>query len=113
MFDKFHNRLRIDAVLVAETGLHIGAGEDSYQPTAINGSVLRDASGQPYIPGSSLKGVLRAFLASVLDDPIESVVTRDLGDKDKRDRWKEHNEADDIQMAKYIETKSTVTERLF
>ena len=113
MFDKFYNHLRIDAVLITETGLHIGAGEDSYEPTAPNGSVLRDATGLPYIPGSSLKGVLRAFLASVLDEPVVSAVTEELGDKGKRDRWKENKQSADVLLAWHIERESTISERLF
>jgi len=55
-------QFRLDATLRAITGLHIG-GESG--KAAIGGTdlpVVRDASGRPYVPGSSLKGKLRALL---------------------------------------------------
>ena len=115
MFDRFQNRIRIDATLAVESGLHIGAGEDSFQPTAINGAVLKNASGQPYIPGSSLKGVLRAYLAAVMDEPGKSSVTDSLGTKDDREKWKDNAKGDDkdMMLAQHIEEQSTLTERLF
>lgn len=41
---------------------------------AVQGSLLKNALGYPYIPGSSLKGVLRSFLESVqsgMDDVVQ------------------------------------------
>lgn len=60
--------LRLD--LVVNTPLHIGSGEDEASANAVSGeekapsvqSVLRDCADNPYIPGSTLKGVLRRAL---------------------------------------------------
>jgi len=52
-----------DFRLTCQTGLHIGAGKN----VDFAGSdlpVVRDASGRPFIPGSSLRGVLRAGIES-------------------------------------------------
>jgi CRISPR-associated RAMP protein (TIGR02581 family) len=68
LFNKFINKVAITAELLAVSSLYIGAGQDSYSPTAINGEFLKDPFGRVYIPGSSLKGVLRAFLSSVQDE---------------------------------------------
>lgn len=58
-FSRFHNRLRLTGLLVLETGLRVGAGsEDSV--VGADMPVVRDAWGRPFIPGASLKGVLRA-----------------------------------------------------
>ena len=58
-YSKFHNRLCLTGSLVLETGLSIGAGsEDSVIGADI--SVVRDAWGKPFVPGSSFKGILRA-----------------------------------------------------
>ncbi|MDR1157415.1 MAG: CRISPR-associated RAMP protein [Oscillospiraceae bacterium] len=65
MFDQFYNRLSLTTELVAVTALHVGAGQDAFQPTAVQGAVMKDVRGQPYLPGSSLKGVLRSFLESI------------------------------------------------
>jgi CRISPR-associated RAMP protein (TIGR02581 family) len=115
MFDRFINHLRIDATLIVETGLHIGAGEDSFKPTEPNGSVLKDVNEQPYIPGSTLKGDLRSYFASVQGEPVESDIVKELGKKTDRDAWKEKNKSDnkELALAQHIEKASTMTERLF
>lgn len=71
-FETLLNRIRFEGQLITTTGLRIGAGRD----TDVAGHdlpVMRDASGQPFIPGSSFKGVLRASLEaafrSISDDP--------------------------------------------
>ncbi len=58
-FARFHNRLRLTGTLVLETGVRVGTGtEDVVIGAEI--PVVRDAWGRPFIPGASLKGVLRA-----------------------------------------------------
>jgi CRISPR-associated RAMP protein (TIGR02581 family) len=58
-FAQFYNRLHLTGALVLDTGIRIGAGsEDSILGADI--SVVRDAWARPFIPGSSLKGILRA-----------------------------------------------------
>ncbi len=48
--------------LLARTGLHIGAGAESVSIAASDNPVIRDPlTRKPYIPGSSLKGKLRAL----------------------------------------------------
>ncbi|ADL43505.1 CRISPR-associated RAMP protein, Csm3 family [Caldicellulosiruptor obsidiansis OB47] len=46
----------------AVTGLHIGEGNNSLEIGGIDNSVIKDAEGKPYIPGSSLKGKMRALM---------------------------------------------------
>jgi CRISPR-associated RAMP protein (TIGR02581 family) len=53
-----------DYRLTCQTGLHIGAGK-SVDFAGSDLPVLRDASGRPFIPGSSLRGVLRAGIESL------------------------------------------------
>ena len=67
MFHKFYNRVIILGTLIAKTALYIGSGQDSYMPSGVQGALLKDAFSQPYIPGSSIKGVLRSFLESIQD----------------------------------------------
>lgn len=64
-FDTFQNRLFISGELVMLTPLRIGTGQttDATQPDQ---AVLKDSIGRPLIPGSSLKGVLRSHVESVL-----------------------------------------------
>lgn len=68
-FSRFHNRMALEGTLKLEAGLRIASGaSDSVIGADI--SVIRDALGRPFIPGSSFKGALRATverLARTLD----------------------------------------------
>jgi CRISPR-associated protein Csm3 len=45
------------------SGLHIGGGDDTMRIGGIDNQVIKDINtGQPYIPGSSLKGKMRSLL---------------------------------------------------
>lgn len=64
-FDSLHNRWRITGDLITRTAMRIGVGRD----TDVAGHdlpVMRDAIGRPFIPGSSLKGVLRSSIEALL-----------------------------------------------
>lgn len=53
----------LEATLVLETGLHIGAGDGEIHIGGIDNPVIKHpVSGEPYIPGSSLKGKIRSLL---------------------------------------------------
>lgn len=53
----------LEATLVLKTGLHIGAGDSEIHIGGIDNSVIKHpVSGEPYIPGSSLKGKIRSLL---------------------------------------------------
>lgn len=65
-FDKFASRTTIRGDLIAETGLHIGVGGSSIDPSATDSPVIRDSRGRPFIPGSSLKGAIRSHLEKLL-----------------------------------------------
>ena len=56
-FATLDNRLIIQARLVMDSALHIGSGEES---GSVDAGIVLDRDGHPYIPGSSLKGVLRS-----------------------------------------------------
>jgi CRISPR-associated RAMP protein (TIGR02581 family) len=108
MFNEFKNRVRLDAELITRTPLFIGANSDSFKPTAINGACVKDAYGNPYIPGSSLKGVLRAFCESLCGDKATSDVAKNFKNKEDRAEYK-----DPKDLATEISKESTDVERLF
>jgi CRISPR-associated protein Csm3 len=68
-------KLILEATLHCETGLHIGAGKGSLEIGGADNPVVKDAFGRPYVPGSSLRGRIRALLeqASGLAIPSELV----------------------------------------
>jgi CRISPR-associated protein Csm3 len=68
-------KLILDGELHCETGLHIGAGKGSLEIGGADNPVIKDSFGRPYVPGSSLRGRLRALLehADGLVSPEELV----------------------------------------
>lgn len=65
MFDTFKNRLVITGTLTTITALRISAGR-STEPIGSDLPVIKDAFGNPLIPGSSFKGAMRSRLESFL-----------------------------------------------
>ncbi|AEM74979.1 CRISPR-associated RAMP protein Csx7 [Caldicellulosiruptor acetigenus] len=66
LFDKFENRYIIKGIITNLNPIHIGAGGASFNPLEVDNRIVRYAStNEPYIPGSSLKGVLRSFFEQI------------------------------------------------
>lgn len=65
--------------LTCRTGLHIGTGK-SADLTGSDQPVMRDRSGRPLVPGSSLRGVMRAGIESFCNtlelDAVRSLVEK-------------------------------------
>jgi CRISPR-associated protein Csm3 len=60
---KLLGKFRLEAILVVETGLHIGGGAGNLDIGGLDHPVARDPITQfPYLPGSSIKGKLRSIL---------------------------------------------------
>lgn len=58
-----HEVRTITGVIEVVTGLHIGAGKETVEIGGIDNPVVKHPhTGEPYIPGSSLKGKLRSLL---------------------------------------------------
>lgn len=66
MFDKLEDKYIITGILRCTTGIFIGGNSNAFEPHAIDNIVIKDSRGLPFIPGSSLKGVLRSYLERVL-----------------------------------------------
>ena len=65
MFDTFESRLTLKGTLVTRSGFRIGSGR-STEPVGTDLPLLKDALERPFIPGSSLKGVLRSQVERVV-----------------------------------------------
>src|SRR5215467_9586898 len=59
---KLIGKLILEGELHCETGLHVGAGKGSLEIGGSDNPVIKDSSGRPYVPGSSLRGKLRSLL---------------------------------------------------
>jgi CRISPR-associated RAMP protein (TIGR02581 family) len=64
-YQAFQTRVKLVGTLTLLSGLHIGQGR-ALEPAASELPVLKDWGGRPFIPGSSLKGVLRSNLEAWL-----------------------------------------------
>ncbi len=71
-FTRFTSRLRLVGTLRLVTSLRIGAGRGDNLKAGTDISVVKDATGTPYIPGSSFKGALRAQAEALLRTLDES-----------------------------------------
>ena len=60
---KLESRIIYKGRIVLKTGLHIGSGQGNSQTDS---AVVKGQDGEPYIPGSSLKGVIRSHLERLL-----------------------------------------------
>jgi CRISPR-associated protein Csm3 len=68
----------LTSTLVLKTGLHIGGGGETLDIGGIDKPVIRDPlTRQPYLPGSSIKGKLRAILERLLEKPLNRKGSRD------------------------------------
>jgi len=65
LLDTLDNRLIFTGELICHTAARIGSGR-SNEPVGTDLPVIKDAPGKPFIPGSSLKGVLRTYVESVV-----------------------------------------------
>lgn len=94
----FKGKYIISCDLKLETGLHIGEGQNSIEIGGVDNAVIKDAEGVPYIPGSSLKGKMRALLefaeGKIKKDDL--IITK--GEVGKSDRIRMHM-CDDLSCA--------------
>lgn len=65
-FNKICGRLCVEMTGRLASPLSIGSGEDEYT----DGDVVTDAQGEPYIPGTSLAGVMREYANAVKGDSM-------------------------------------------
>src|ERR1700756_4058257 len=72
---KLIGKLILEGDMTCETGLHVGAGKGSLEIGGSDNPGVKDAFGRPYVPGSSLRGKIRALLeqSSGLAVPSELV----------------------------------------
>ena len=69
---KLIGKLILEGDLHCETGLHIGAGKGSLEIGGADNPVVKDSFGRPYVPGSSLRGRLRALLEQAMGMAVPS-----------------------------------------
>lgn len=110
---QFWGKLIYQCVLEVETGLHIGGGSETLTIGGLDHPVIRDPlTNCPYLPGSSIKGKLRAILERFLNRPVNR--------RGSRDTWR--YESDDLidgyseingQYIKFIGANTCEVSRVF
>ncbi|NUM77531.1 hypothetical protein HUU40_24480, partial [candidate division KSB1 bacterium] len=130
--DAFENRYRIQGLLTATAPLHVGTGEDrpddlprkdqpdNEEPPRIS-EIARDFSGMPYLPGSSLRGVVRhyllqifgAFLAGIARDPDFENGSFEIIDQDQQRRRIKFKDLDQAGQVIYLQRYASLLEQLF
>ena len=64
---QLHARVFITGNIKVRTGLHIGGSDNAFSIGGVDNPVIKDQlTGQPYIPGSSLRGKMRSWLEKAL-----------------------------------------------
>jgi CRISPR-associated protein Csm3 len=79
--NKLTNKITIKGFIICETGLRIGGNKSSLEIGGLDLNVIKSAAGEPFLPGSSLKGKLRTLLSKVRgweraeqdEEPIKSL----------------------------------------
>ncbi len=82
MNNKFKNRWRIEGTLTTNSPLHIGSGSTTTRKEIKNeeteiAAVITDCKNKPYLPGTTLKGNLRACLEKTKQD--KKIIEKLLG----------------------------------
>lgn len=84
LFDKFENQTIVKGELICIDPICIGSSKkDSLNPISVDNSVLKDNTGNPVIPGSSIKGVVRSYFESVIRTVDKENGACDVMDKKK------------------------------
>ncbi len=78
---ELEGKIIIKGKIIAETGLHIGGNKATKRIGELDNPVIKDGTGKPYIPGSSLKGKIRSMLAK--KEGSYAVSKKDLSEADK------------------------------
>lgn len=123
MFDRITRQCTLEGHIVAQSALHVG----TERVTALVGTdhpVLRNASGQPFIPGASIKGALRSYLEAyargvsgedeswVACSPVGVDTDRCISDNDLR-TLKRQALADDVDLADTLWERTCLLCRTF
>src|SRR5471030_508385 len=69
---KLIGKLSLEGEMKRETGMHVGAGKGSLEIGGSDNPVVKDAHGRPYVPGSSLRGRIRALLEQATGQAVPS-----------------------------------------
>ena len=92
---KLIGKLILEGEMHCETGLHVGVGKGSLDIGGADNPVVKDAHGRPYVPGSTLRGRIRALLEQATGMAIPSELVFISKRKGQEVRIHQSDRADD------------------
>jgi CRISPR-associated protein Csm3 len=107
-------KLTLTCQLTAKTGLHIGGGGENLDIGGLDKPVIRDPlTKYPYLPGSSIKGKLRATLERLLKKPLNRTGGSGTWRYESDDLVDGFSEVEAGQFIRYEGAKTCQISRLF
>jgi CRISPR-associated protein Csm3 len=107
-------KVTLNCQLTAKTGLHIGGGNENLDIGGLDKPVIRDPlTKYPYLPGSSIKGKLRATLERLLNKPLNRRGSRDTSRYESDDLADGFTEVERDHFIKYDGARTCEISRLF
>lgn len=101
-----HGHITISGIITCKSGIFIGGADDTIQIGGIDKNVVRNPlTGEPYIPGSSLKGKLRSITEKIVKDTNNYPLLAKRpgggkGDKVWRHECDDYNEAKNCKLCR-------------
>ncbi len=99
-FQALHCRVQFSGKIICKTALHIGSNQ-SVEVDQVDNPVMLDINKNPFIPGSSLKGMLRVTLESLLrgiaEEHWQKLACNVLDEmhqcisREDKEKWQEHD----------------------
>lgn len=90
-------KISVKGDLILKSPLLIGDGAGETADNFRDVHVLKNRQGKPFIPGTSLCGVLREWLENIAPDSVKEI----FGDNDDKDGMQSSIQLDDIALADY------------
>ncbi|MDB9308412.1 type III-A CRISPR-associated RAMP protein Csm3 [Aphanizomenon sp. CS-733/32] len=107
-------KVTLKCQLTAKTGLHIGGGGENLDIGGLDKPVIRDPlTKYPYLPGSSIKGKLRATLERLLNKPLNRPGSRDTRRYESDDLVDGFTEVERDRFIRYEGARTCQISRLF
>ena len=107
-------KVSLKCQLTAQTGLHIGGGGENLDIGGLDKPVIRDPlTKYPYLPGSSIKGKLRATLERILNKPLNRPGSRDTRRYESDDLADGFTEVERDRFIRYEGARTCQISRLF
>jgi len=98
LHDKLSRRIVVECVIESRGPIHVGVGKETSSVSAVDMPIVVDGNRVPVVPGSSIRGALRAHVTRLLSSLDESTLKSLFGTK--------KIEATEDDIRKFLEAES-------